>query len=312
LIGRPPANVFDTQIAAGFAGLPYPVALAKLVSALLGASLGKGLTFTHWDQRPLSDVHQRYAADDVRYLLALRSELEPRLESRGHLAYAQAECAVLTERATFEPDPRQLYLKVRGANDLKPRHLAVLRDLVVWRDTAAREHDLPPRTFLKDEMLVRLARIAPSKPRDLAEFRGLPRAVIEGEGGRVLEAIAAGKAVPAEDRPQPMRIDEKPADRLRIDALWSLMTTICIARGVDPTLVASRQELAAFYLAHRAGKPVDNLRLAEGWRMDIIGRTLMELIAGDTALRVTWKRDGPRVESTPHSADGPASNADHV
>ena len=30
------------------------VALGKLVLELIGAKLGKGLTFTHWDQRPLS------------------------------------------------------------------------------------------------------------------------------------------------------------------------------------------------------------------------------------------------------------------
>jgi|SRR5665213_981605 len=67
---RPAANVLDTQICAGFIGLPYPLSLSKLVAELTGARLGKGLTFTHWDNRPLSQVQLRYAADDVRYLPA--------------------------------------------------------------------------------------------------------------------------------------------------------------------------------------------------------------------------------------------------
>src|SRR5947208_4519904 len=71
-ISKPCANIFDTQIAAGFAGMAYPVALSKLVQELIGVKLGKGLTFTHWDQRPLSAMQLRYAADDVRYLPALR------------------------------------------------------------------------------------------------------------------------------------------------------------------------------------------------------------------------------------------------
>ena len=79
-LGKPPANLFDTQIAAGFAGVGYPLSLSKLVMAFVGAKLGKGLTFSHWDQRPLTDHQLRYAADDVRYLPAARHEIGKRLD----------------------------------------------------------------------------------------------------------------------------------------------------------------------------------------------------------------------------------------
>ena len=67
------------------AGMAYPVSLSKLVNELVGARLGKGLTFSHWDQRPLSAVQMRYAADDVRYLPALRAELGRRIEARRQI-----------------------------------------------------------------------------------------------------------------------------------------------------------------------------------------------------------------------------------
>src|SRR4051812_39167381 len=95
LTGKKPANLFDTQIAAGFAGMAYPVSLSKLVNELVGARLGKGLTFSHWDQRPLSAVQMRYAADDVRYLPALRAELGRRIDALGHSEFAREECAEL-------------------------------------------------------------------------------------------------------------------------------------------------------------------------------------------------------------------------
>src|SRR5581483_6997580 len=96
-INRAPANLFDTQIAAGFAGMTYPLALSKLVHELTGARLGKGLTFTHWDQRPLSSMQLRYAADDVRYLPAVRQALGERLDALGYMPWVREESAALAD-----------------------------------------------------------------------------------------------------------------------------------------------------------------------------------------------------------------------
>src|SRR4051812_28066234 len=67
--GKPPANVFDVQIAAGLVGLTYPIGYAGLVNDLLGQRMTKGETLTDWRRRPLSPAQVRYAFDDVRFLL---------------------------------------------------------------------------------------------------------------------------------------------------------------------------------------------------------------------------------------------------
>ena len=76
-LGRAAANVFDTQIGAGFVGLPYPVSLKKLVFELTSVHLGRDLGFSDWQQRPLTPVQIRYAADDVRYLPAAHRKCSP-------------------------------------------------------------------------------------------------------------------------------------------------------------------------------------------------------------------------------------------
>src|SRR5205807_5496793 len=108
----PPANVFDTQIACGFIGMSYPVALGKMVREIVGVPLGKGLTFTHWDQRPLSPMQLRYAADDVRYLIAAREEIGRRLEALGHAQWAAEECRTLREPTLYQFDPDHQYRRV--------------------------------------------------------------------------------------------------------------------------------------------------------------------------------------------------------
>ena len=100
-IGKEPANLFDTQIAAGFAGLSYPIALSRLVMEICGAKLGKGATFTHWDQRPLSAMQLRYAADDVRYLPAVHDAISRKLEALGHVDWNREECDAMCDASQY-------------------------------------------------------------------------------------------------------------------------------------------------------------------------------------------------------------------
>ena len=79
--GKPPANVFDVQIAAGLVGLTYPIGYAGLVHDLLGQRMTKGETLTDWRRRPLTPAQMRYAFDDVRFLLPAWKKLTDRLQA---------------------------------------------------------------------------------------------------------------------------------------------------------------------------------------------------------------------------------------
>ena len=155
-LGEPPANVFDTQIAAGLAGMAWPTSLAKLVGELAGVPLGKGLTFTDWAQRPLSGKQKHYAADDVRYLPAVAAALDEDLERRGHPAWAQAECdaACASRPPRVRPRPRRPPGQGRRRRSTRTSVPVLREHLVAWRDVLAREHDLPVRAFVKDEAIV--------------------------------------------------------------------------------------------------------------------------------------------------------------
>ena len=66
-IGRPPANLFDVQIAAGLAGAEFPAGLASLVSKFLGRRTAKHETRTDWLRRPLSKRQIDYAVADAQW-----------------------------------------------------------------------------------------------------------------------------------------------------------------------------------------------------------------------------------------------------
>jgi ribonuclease D len=296
-LGRSPANFFDTQIAAGFCGLPYPVSLSKLVGELTGAKLGKGLTFTHWDQRPLSAMQLRYAADDVRFLPAVRAELGRRLDANGHAVWAREECEALCEPSQYRFDPDTQYLRVKGAGSLQPRNLAVLRELTVWRDGAARKHDLPPRAFLKDEILVDLSRNPAKSVDKLDRVRGLPRPVEQAHGAEIVEATQRAWSTPASNLPAQRGSELSPTERFRSDALWAAAQAICVGNQLDPAVVTSRQEMSDFYLAIASNGDLSDLRLMKGWRREALGEPLVQLVAGELGITLKWSDGSLRLHA---------------
>ena len=113
-------NVFDTQIAAGFAGLGAQSSYDTLLAEILDVRLAKSASFTRWDTRPLSPEQSLYAREDVVHLLALAAELERRLTALGRLEWAREECRFL-ERRQRRARPRH---GVRApAADSRPRPL---------------------------------------------------------------------------------------------------------------------------------------------------------------------------------------------
>jgi len=280
-LGRPAASIFDTQIGAGFIGLPYPMSLKKLVQELTGAHLGRDLGFSNWQQRPLSPVQIRYAADDVRYLPAAHAKMLARLDALGHTRRAEEECAAACEIGRFGFNPQTHYLRVRGAAALSLRSQAVLKALTAWRDGAARRQDKPPRTFLKDEVMVELARDRPGSIADLATVRGLPKAIADQFGADIVAATATALSLPERDLPAP-EPGLSATDKSRADALFAVLQRLCAESSLDQSLVTSRKGLDRFY-RHVAYGIGETPALLQGWRRETVGELLKSFVQQQSA-----------------------------
>ena len=135
-------NIFDTQVAAGFAGGSAQSGYGNLLGAVLGLHVGKTASYTRWDTRPLTPEQLGYAAEDVVHLLALADEIRRRLELTGRLEWALEECRRL-ESATDERDPDTAWERLPRIGQLDPRARAVARELAAWRERTASEADRP-------------------------------------------------------------------------------------------------------------------------------------------------------------------------
>jgi ribonuclease D len=212
------------------------------------------------------------------------------LEATGHVAWARQECEALCDPASFRTDPGADYARIRGAGALTGSGLAVLRELLVWRDEAARRHDTPPRTFIKDEILLEMARHPVKSVDGLSKVRGLPRPVEQDEGANIVAAVARGFAVPEAARPIVQSTEETPPERFAIDSLWATVQAWCAGQAVDPALVCSRAEISKLYRDINAqGVASANGRVVQGWRGELLGERLKGFLRGAGSMRFRWE-----------------------
>src|ERR671923_1123364 len=154
------ANVFDTQVAAGFAGFSAQAGYNGLLHDVLRIRLAKTASFTRWDARPLTDEQLRYARGDVEHLLALADDIRARLGASGRVEWALEECRPIAE-ASDERDPEEAWRRLPRSNAMDPRERAVARELGAWRGRTAAREDRPVGSVLRDPTVVELARRQP-------------------------------------------------------------------------------------------------------------------------------------------------------
>src|SRR3954468_3529161 len=185
-------NIFDTQIAAGFAGRRAQLGYEALLSEMLGIRLRKSASFTRWDVRPLSEEQVRYAREDVLHLLQLADALQAGLSERGRLGWAREECRAL-EDVSDERDADAIFARLPRINSLDPAQRAVARELLEWREGGAREGDRPVPSVLPDAALVEVAKRRPQSIERLAQIRGLNEGTLRRRGQAVVAPVARGR-----------------------------------------------------------------------------------------------------------------------
>jgi ribonuclease D len=287
LSGLVPKPLFDTQIAAMVCGFGDAASYETLVSKLAKASLDKSSRFTDWSQRPLSERQIRYALADVVHLRTVYDILQQRLASNARADWFTEEMAELADPEVYRSDPSEAWRRFRLRGRVEPRFFAVLREVAAWRETAARQRNLPRGRIMRDEAVLEIAAHVPKTVEALARTRSLGKGVAEGRlGNEIIEAVQSGLAQAGSVAPPaPLRGDTPPGLGPLIDLLRVLLKQRCEEHHVAQKLVASAEDLEAIAADDQAAVPA-----LSGWRHQIFGRDALALKHGELALAVRRNR----------------------
>jgi ribonuclease D len=286
-LGTDVRNVFDTQVAAGFAGLAAQSSYESLLADVLGVRVAKSASFTRWDARPLSPEQLAYAREDVVHLLALAQELERRLRELGRVEWALEECAAL-EQASDERDPGAIFERLPRVRSLSARARPIARELVAWRERVASEQDRPAQSVLADAAIVEVAKRRPASPAELAALRGAGTHGMRRRAQELLEVVKRARDLP-EDPPAP-RADvatPQPQDGPLIALAEALLRARAREAGLAYELLASRADLQQIVAAQRERGAEADVRTLRGWRRELAGAELLELLSGQLSLSVS-------------------------
>ncbi|HEV7491956.1 MAG TPA: HRDC domain-containing protein, partial [Rhodanobacteraceae bacterium] len=265
------AGLFDTQIAAAFAGLGAGVGYQKLVREILGIELPKAETRSDWLRRPLTEQQIEYAAHDVIHLPALQAALAERLAMRGYTALLAEDCVRLLDRARQREPDTQPQTLLRGAADWPLARQALLRRVLLWRDVTARRTDTPRPWILDDAAALDLSARPPRDATELADrtkgLRGL-RSGPRAELAELLRQPLIDDELVFEPVPHAPSLRDKPT----LAAMKEVVAARARELDLPEGLLCSRRHLETLLISRTWPSAL------EGWRREVLHDALMALL----------------------------------
>ncbi len=285
--GKMPKRIFDVQIAAGFASNEYPAAYSSVVGKFLGQQPMKGEQRTDWRRRPLSEAQISYALEDVRYLLPLYDRLTALLAMRGRRAWFDEEMVAWRDEVSSAQE-RKDWRRVSGIGSLNWRSLAIVRELWHWRQDEARRLNQPPKRLLRDDLLVEIAKRKIDHPDQILAIRGMQRNDLKRKVGELVACVRRGMEAPHEPTKRFAQREAPSQLGLLGQFLTPALTSICRRAEVAASMAGTATDVRDL-IAHRYGfdgAGDETPALLKGWRAELVGNLLDDLLAGKKSIRI--------------------------
>ncbi|MCH9695010.1 MAG: ribonuclease D [Gammaproteobacteria bacterium] len=268
--GGMPREIFDTQVAAGLLGMSPQIGYAGLMKELFDVDMAKSHTRSDWTRRPLPEAVLQYAAEDVEYLLPAAEVLGEKLQQEGRLDWARQDSRLLLDPSLYEISGDQAIDRLKGARNFRGRKRAAATRLAAWREKEAIKRNRPRQWIIRDNVLADIAYNLPQSTGQLADIQGVPQKLVTRAGDALVAELAASEN--DQNGYQPPRPPDE-SQKALLKEMQSQVAECAKDLGLAAETVASKRELSAIILS--GGR---DSRVFQGWRLDLIGARLQQLL----------------------------------
>ncbi len=271
------SGLFDTMICSQFLG-EARFGLADVLRKYYSVELDKQYQRADWSKRPLPEAMIRYAAEDTSHLLELVENLEGQLREKGRLEWVEEECALL-EKVRFIDRQGPLFLRFKGAGTLDRRQLALLENLLQWRDAEAQRQDRPLyKVFGNKELLT----ISKQLPKDLGQISGVSPRLLERYGKKIMPAIQAALDLPESELPIYPRGERRAKDpqiEKRVIRLKKWRKQISAELEIDPGVLINNTLLEELARKHPGtDHDLAEIDLLKNWQRKVLGEGILQTL----------------------------------
>lgn len=300
LAGAPPRGIIDTQIATAFLGQGLQVGYQKALQENLGVDIPKDESRSDWLARPLSPGQVSYAALDVKYLPPLHDYLMRALAERRLMDFFLGDCQLMLDDLDFTPDATLMYREVSNAWRLRRQELAVLREVLIWREREARSRDIPRGFLIKNSSLFTLARRQPGSIQALSEIEDVTPRILRREGEAILAVVQAAKQLPPETWPARLPTPLPKESRELFETLRAAAKPVALATGVPEEVLLRKRHVEALVMGRvDSGREAALPRAFASWRGELLLPVLEPVLDSAENALAAWRLERQRAVAQP-------------
>jgi ribonuclease D len=280
-----PKNVFDTQLAAGFVGYKYPVSFSKLVEKELRIYLKKGYTVSDWESRPINKKQLDYALNDVIYLEQLWKSLSEKLAKLKRTEWVEEEFEKLEHAESYYFDPDREAYNNSMILSLNLKEQIFLIRIFAWRRQEAERKNYSKEMILPAKFIGAFVRNMKSGKGALLNHRRVPDRIIDKNWNTFFELYQGN---PTDEEMEllnkiPKSLQENPSQDALMEIMYLIIKYNCHKKHIAPDLVVNRSNFKKM----KADFDYFDEKLAEGWRLDMIGEQMIHWLRNRENLEIS-------------------------
>ena len=211
----------------------------------------------------------KYAAEDVQFLLEIHSKLYKKLQEQDRLKWAEEDFEKLNSKNLYRVNKETVPNKLKSPSSMHGQEKRTFKLFSEWRELEAMKKNLPRKWIIKDKTIIEIIKKRIRKKSELIDIKSISKTVIEEHGTQILKIMENISDTQKIDSGI-MRVNEK--QKRDVSKAQNEVKIISKNLGVVPELIATKKEIKNFILGE------ENVRFMHGWRYEIFGKRLLELI----------------------------------